>query len=81
VLFHTCGSSAARLAAVDVGISQFIFLVLFSFAHFFEGYTGLTVTTGAIITLWAMMQLTARIDWDEKFKTVKSRSVQGDIAA
>lgn len=58
----------ARFAAVEVGISQFIFLVLFSLAHFFEGYTGLTVTIGAIITLWLMMQLTAKIDWGKKFK-------------
>jgi hypothetical protein len=58
----------ARFAAVEIGISQFIFLVLFSLAHFFEGYTGLTITIGAIITLWLMMQLTAKIDWEEKFK-------------
>lgn len=58
----------ARLAAVEIGISQFVFLVLFSFAHFFEGYTGLTVTIGAIITLGAMMHLTAKTNWEEKFK-------------
>jgi hypothetical protein len=69
----------ARLATVEIGISQFIFLVLFSLAHFFEGYTGLTVTIGAIITLWAMMQLTARIDWEEKFRTAKSQPVQGKM--
>ena len=58
----------ARFAAIEAGISQFIFLVLFSLAHFFEGYTGLTVTIGAIITLWVMMMLTARINWEEQFK-------------
>jgi inner membrane protein involved in colicin E2 resistance len=58
----------ARFAAVEVGLSQFIFLVLFSLAHFFEGYTGLTVTIGAILTLGVMMQLTAKINWEEKFK-------------
>ncbi len=62
----------ARVASLEIGISQFIFLVLFSLAHFFEGYTGLTVTIGAIITLWAMMQLTAKIDWEEKFRLAKS---------
>jgi hypothetical protein len=59
----------ARFAAMEVGLSQFIFLVLFSLAHFFDGYTGLTVTIGAILTLGVMMQLTAKIDWEEKFKT------------
>lgn len=65
----------ARLASVEIGISQFIFLVLFSLAHFFEGYTGLTVTIGAIITLWAMMQLTARIDWEEKFRMERKQEM------
>jgi len=58
----------ARFAAVEVGFSQFVFLILFSLAHFFQGYTGLTVTIGAVITLWAMMQLTAKINWEEKFR-------------
>ena len=58
----------ARFAAVEVGLSQLIFLVLFSLAHFFEGYTGLTVTIGSILTLGVMMQLTAKINWEEKFK-------------
>jgi len=61
----------ARFAAIEVGLSQFIFLILFSLAHFFAGYTGLTVTIGAILTLWVMMQLTAKIDWEEKFRTLK----------
>ncbi len=67
----------ARFAAVEVGLSQFIFLVLFSLAHFFEGYTGLTVTIGAILTLGVMMQLTAKIDWEEKFRPASSAS-QGE---
>jgi VIT1/CCC1 family predicted Fe2+/Mn2+ transporter len=44
-----------------------VFLVLFSYAFFFEGYTGLTVTIGAIVTLFALMQLTGRVDWGEVF--------------
>ena len=38
---------------------------VFRYAFFFEGFTGLTVTIGAIITLFAMMQMTAHISWDE----------------
>jgi len=48
------------------GISQFVYLVLFSFAFFLEGFTGLTVTVGAIITLFVLMQMTAKVDWEEK---------------
>jgi len=47
--------------------AQTIFLVLFSYAFFFEGFTGLTITIGAILTLFAMMQMTAHVSWDEAF--------------
>lgn len=56
-----------RFAAVEAGISQLIYLVLFAWAHFFEGLTGLMVTIGSILTLFALMQLTGRVDWEEKF--------------
>jgi len=57
-----------RFAVIQAGISQLLFLVLFSYAFFFEGYTGLIVTVGAIITLAVLMQLTARVDWPEVFR-------------
>ena len=47
----------------EAGVAQVVFLVLFSYAFFFEGYTGLTVTVGAVITLFVLMQLTGRVDW------------------
>ncbi len=56
-----------RFALVDAGVTQLIYLVLFSYAFFFEGFTGLTVTIGTIITLFAVMQMTGRIRWEEKF--------------
>jgi len=56
-----------RFAIAQAGLAQFIFLVLFSYAFFFEGYTGLTVTVGAIVTLFVMMQATARVDWGAVF--------------
>jgi hypothetical protein len=52
-----------RFAFVEAALTQFIYLVLFSYAFFFKGFTGLAITTGAIITLFVVMQLTARIDW------------------
>jgi inner membrane protein involved in colicin E2 resistance len=61
----------ARFAIVDAGLSQLIYLVLFSYAFFFEGYTGLAITVGAILTLFVVMQITGRIRWEERFvKTI-----------
>jgi len=57
----------ARFAVVDAGLSQLIYLVLFSYAFFFEGYTGLAITIGAILTLFVVMQMTGRIRWEERF--------------
>lgn len=57
-----------RFALREAGISQFLFLVLFSYAFFFEGYSGLMVTVGAIITLAVLMQMTAKVNWEEVFK-------------
>ena len=56
-----------RFAVVDAGLSQLIYLVLFSYAFFFEGFTGLAVTIGAILTLFVVMQMTGRIRWEERF--------------
>jgi len=55
-----------RFALVDAGLTQLIYLVLFSYAFFFEGFTGLAVTIGAILTLFVVMQMTGRIRWEEK---------------
>jgi inner membrane protein involved in colicin E2 resistance len=52
-----------RAALLQAGVAQLVFLVLFSYAFFFEGYTGLAVTIGAVITLFVLMQVTARLDW------------------
>lgn len=56
-----------RFAFVDAGLAQLIYLVLFSYAFFFEGFTGLAVTVGAIVTLFVVMQMTGRIRWEDKF--------------
>jgi inner membrane protein involved in colicin E2 resistance len=62
-----------RFAVVDGGLTQLIYLVLFSYAFFFEGFTGLTVTIGAILTLFVVMQMTGRIRWEEKFGAALAR--------
>jgi inner membrane protein involved in colicin E2 resistance len=56
-----------RFALLECGLAQFVYLVLFSYAFFFKGFTGLAVTIGSIATLFAVMQMTGRINWSEKF--------------
>lgn len=56
-----------RFAAVEAAGAQFVYLVLFSYAFFFKGYTGLAVTIGAIVTLFLVMQMTGRIKWQDRF--------------
>ncbi len=57
-----------RFAFLEVGVSQFVYLVLFSYTFFFEGFTGLVITVMCIITLFIVMQMTAKLDWTQVFK-------------
>ncbi|MDP9201267.1 MAG: inner membrane CreD family protein [Gemmatimonadota bacterium] len=56
-----------RFAFREAALAQFIYLVLFSYAFFFKGFTGLAITIGSILTLFAAMQLTGRVRWSEIF--------------
>ena len=56
-----------RFATGEAAFAQFIYLVMFSYAFFFKGLTGLAITVGSIITLFVVMQLTGRVRWAEKF--------------
>ena len=56
-----------RFAAREAGLAQFIYLVMFSYAFFFKGFTGLAITVGSILTLFVVMQITGRVRWAEKF--------------
>jgi inner membrane protein involved in colicin E2 resistance len=58
----------SRFAMREAALAQFIYLVLFSYAFFFEGFTGLSITIGAIVTLFVAMQTTGRINWGERFQ-------------
>jgi len=49
----------------EVGIAQLVYLVLFSAAFFLEGFTGLTIAVCCVITLFVVMQVTGRVDWNE----------------
>lgn len=56
-----------RTAWLQAAAAQGIFLVLFSCAFFVEGQTGLSIAVGATATLFALMQLTARVRWADVF--------------
>jgi inner membrane protein involved in colicin E2 resistance len=56
-----------QYALFEAGAAQIVFLILFSYAFFFEGYTGLTVTVGAVLTLFVLMQMTGGVDWESVF--------------
>jgi inner membrane protein involved in colicin E2 resistance len=50
-------------AVREIGIAQLLYLVLFSYSFFWDGFTGLAITIGAIATLFFVMQTTGRSDW------------------
>ena len=58
--------------------AQAIYLVAFSYAFFFEGLTGLAVTVGAVVTLFVLMQATARVDWTEAFTSEADRALRSE---
>lgn len=58
---------SSRFAFVEAALAQLVYLVGFSLAYFWEGFTGLTVTVLSILTLFVLMQLTGRVKWSEVF--------------
>jgi hypothetical protein len=65
-----------RFALWDAGLAQLVYLVLFSYAFFFQGFTGLAITIGAILSLFVVMQMTGRIHWEEKFQRREAMSLR-----
>ena len=57
----------SRFAFFAAGAAQLLYLVLFSYAFFFKGLTGLAVTIGAVVTLFVLMQATAKVKWPDVF--------------
>ncbi len=54
-------------ALFEIAVSQFVFLVLFAYSFFFEGFTGLAITVGSVLTLAYFMWKTAGVDWETVF--------------
>jgi len=60
----------SQFALREAAAAQMIYLILFSVAFFFRRFTGLAITIGSILTLFSVMQMTARIKWSERFAGV-----------
>ena len=56
-----------RFATREAALAQFVYLIMFSYAFFLKGFTGLAITIGSVLTLFVVMQVTGRIHWAEKF--------------
>jgi len=69
-----------KRAILVAGAAQMVYLVFFSYAFFWQGWTGLTVVIGAIITLFLIMQLTGRIDWNTRFPDLARRQPEVEPA-
>jgi hypothetical protein len=69
-------AAGAHFALAKAGLAQLVYLVLFSYAFFFDGLAGLTVTIGATATLFVLMQATARVDWNAVFAGVAERAAR-----
>ena len=62
-----------RAAILYAGLAQLVYLVLFSYSFFLEGFTGLTVTVGSIITLGVLMVMTAKVQWGRTMPELEPR--------
>jgi hypothetical protein len=49
-------------------MAQFVHLAPFRQAFFLEGYTGLAIKIGAIVTLVVAMQLAGRVRWADRLR-------------
>jgi len=67
-----------RFASREAALAQFIYLVMFSYAFFLKGFTGLAITIGSILTLFVVMQVTGRVNWAEKF-TIKDADAAAEM--
>lgn len=64
-----------RFAFREAALAQLVYLVGFSYAFFFKGFTGLVITIGAIITLFIVMQVTARMEWRRKTELAEAAAL------
>ena len=59
--------TSKAMAYVYAPMTQFVYLIIFSFSFFLKGMTGFIVTIFAVLTLYLLMQLTGKLNWDNAF--------------
>jgi len=69
-----------RFASREAALAQFIYLVMFSYAFFLKGFTGLAITIGSVLTLFVVMQVTGRINWSERFTVRPTPKAEPEIS-
>jgi inner membrane protein involved in colicin E2 resistance len=68
-----------HFASREAALAQFIYLVMFSYAFFLKGLTGLAITIGSVVTLFVVMQVTGRIRWADKFSLKPPEQPAGQL--
>ena len=66
-------------AGREAAFAQFVYLVAFSYAFFLKGFTGLAVTSGAIVSLFVAMQVTGRIRWSDRFSLKSAKEPAAEL--
>jgi inner membrane protein involved in colicin E2 resistance len=68
-----------HFASREAALAQFVYLIMFSYAFFLKGFTGLAITIGSVATLFVAMQVTGRIRWANKFSLAPSEEVTAEL--
>jgi inner membrane protein involved in colicin E2 resistance len=68
-----------RFAAREAALAQLVYLVMFSYAFFLKGFTGLAITIGSVVTLFVAMQVTGRIRWADKFSLKPAEPAHAEL--
>ncbi len=68
-----------HFASREAAFAQVVYLVMFSYAFFLKGFTGLAITIGSVATLFVAMQVTGRIRWADKFSLKSPSATTGEL--
>jgi inner membrane protein involved in colicin E2 resistance len=68
-----------RFASREAALAQFVYLVMFSYAFFLKGFTGLAITIGSVTTLFVAMQITGRIRWADRFSLKPAKEPTAEL--
>jgi len=68
-----------RFACREAALAQLVYLVMFSYAFFLKGFTGLAITIGSVATLFVAMQVTGRMHWADKFSLKPTKPAAAEL--